>query len=66
MIDGRKEERCEAVRQEAGQDEPSSLPNLSELLPYHPPQLRRLGSVRELTLGTGSNLPDAIENTFFD
>lgn len=25
---------------------------------YHPPMLRRLGSVRDLTLGTGTKKPD--------
>lgn len=27
-------------------------------LPYRAPTLRRLGSVRELTLGTGTKMPD--------
>jgi hypothetical protein len=27
--------------------------------PYHAPQLRRLGSVRDLTLGTGTMMPDS-------
>ena len=39
-------------------DQASGQSSVSDRRPYTPPQLRLLGSVRTLTLGTGGAIPD--------